>query len=343
MKHAKFVLEARPSNRALRRLFSCIALFCLVSAAPARPLIDELQSLRQADERLAAVMYRLSLANAQLCDEKMPGTGMMLQALSQYPSNAKSAAKEVFGFIEPVSVEVVVSGSPADLGGVKPNDGLTRMADIDLSQTPGTDEPTSADRDRIERAAANLPLNQPLQLGLIRGTNHEALTVTLLPSTICRTRFEVLPGSGLLGQSDGDTIQIGDAFIAAFDDDALAVIAAHELAHTVLHHRRRLEAAGVSKGMFSEFGKSLRLNRQAEEEADRLSVYLLANAGYDPLIAPKFWEGRGRKVDPGIFRSRIYAPPSRRAATMREELARMAGYAKPYDRTAIYLRRNSPL
>lgn len=339
MDHGRFASVARRPSQSLRSLLSIAALIFLVSASPAKTMTDELAALRRADERLAAVMYRLSLANAALCDEKMPGTGLVLQTISQYPRDARSAAKEAFGFLEPVSVEAVVKGSPAEASQIQANDGLIRIANIDLSQSADADGATSADRDRIERSMASLPLDRPIQLEVRRGSVPAPFPVTLNPSIICKTRFEVLASSSLLGQSDGDTIQIGDAFIAAFDDDALAVIAAHELAHTILHHRERLEAAGVSKGLFSEFGKSLRLNRQAEEEADRFSVYLLANAGYDPNIAPEFWEGRGRKVDPGIFRSRIYASPSKRAATMRQEISSMSQETRPFRTLPIYLQR----
>jgi predicted Zn-dependent protease len=97
----------------------------------------------------------------------------------------------------------------------------------------------------------------------------------------------------------------------------LAVIVAHELAHSVLAHRRRLAAAGVSKGLLAEFGRNGRLNRQVEREADRLSVHLLRNAGYDPQLAPTFWDKRGRQLGS----SGIHDSPKQRARLMRDEIA----------------------
>jgi hypothetical protein len=71
-----------------------------------------------------------------------------------------------------------------------------------------------------------------------------------------------------------------------------------------------------------EFGRSRRLNAEAEIEADRLSVHLLANAGYDPRIAPAFWRSDlGRSVGGGLFRSRIYASPEERARALEREIA----------------------
>ena len=51
---------------------------------------------------------------------------------------------------------------------------------------------------------------------------------------------------------------------------------------TSSRHRVRLDAARVSRGFLGNFGRNARLIRETEVEADRLSVYLLERAGYDP-------------------------------------------------------------
>ena len=120
-------------------------------------------------------------------------------------------------------------------------------------------------------------------------------------------------------RSDGRVIQIDYGLAAAANDNQLAVIFAHELGHAVLEHRRRLGAAGVSKGFFGEFGKNGKLNRQAEIEADRMSVHLLADAGYDPRIAPAFWRSPlGRRVGNGL--SFVYPNAEARAKLLDGEI-----------------------
>ncbi|MBY0285115.1 MAG: peptidase M48 family protein, partial [Sphingomonas sp.] len=99
------------------------------------------------------------------------------------------------------------------------------------------------------------------------------------------------------------------------------VIVAHELAHIILKHRARMDAAGVKYGIFSELGRSGRLHAQAESEADRLSVYLLFNAGYDPRLAGAFWRGPGKKLDGGLFRNRAYRSWRERATALDAEAA----------------------
>ena len=109
------------------------------------------------------------------------------------------------------------------------------------------------------------------------------------------------------------------------------MLVAHELAHNILRHRARLAAAKVDTGIGAEFGRNRLLNRRTEDEADRLSVHLLRNAGYDPRLAVAFWRDEGPKVDGGLFRSRIYASATDRAKAIAAEIARIAaGAGVPY-------------
>jgi hypothetical protein len=161
---------------------------------------------------------------------------------------------------------------------------------------------------------------EPLRLTV----SHEGLAreIELRPPPQCRALVEVLAGSGSAARSDGRVIQLGQSLVLRATDDELAAIFAHELAHSVLQHRARLSAEGVSKGLGGEFGRDRQLNAEAEIEADRLSVHLLANAGYDPKIASALWRGRlGRELDAGLFRSRIYLSPPDLADMLDREIA----------------------
>ena len=52
--------------------------------------------------------------------------------------------------------------------------------------------------------------------------------------------------------------------------------------------------------------------RRTEREADRLMPWLLANAGYDPAAAARFWRQWGKKHDAGLLmvRLRVRGVPS---------------------------------
>ena len=107
----------------------------------------------------------------------------------------------------------------------------------------------------------------------------------------CVTRFE-LASSGSQAQADGLRVVIGRKLVEALPaDDLLAAALAHELAHNLLGHRARLAREGRTWGRI----------KTTEREADRLSVWLLFNAGYDPHAAVRFFELWGPKFDLGLF------------------------------------------
>ena len=60
-------------------------------------------------------------------------------------------------------------------------------------------------------------------------------------------------------------------------------------------------------------------------------MHLLANAGYDPASAPRFWLSEaGRSISFGIFNSRIYPSRRERSEALQAEIdAHLAGQALP--------------
>src|SRR3546814_5702361 len=74
------------------------------------------------------------------------------------------------------------------------------------------------------------------------------------------------------------------------NDDELAIVLGHEIAHTIYKHPAELEARGVpSEGLLRGFGKNASRVRATEEEADRLGIKLAWAAGYDVSAAIPYW------------------------------------------------------
>lgn len=308
----------------MMRFRSIAVVLSLSIAAPASaaPLdATSLKALRDVDLRLATIAHRLVTANAPLCDETAPATGMVVHAIDQFDAETRPVARATLGFPTPVAVEAVVADGPAERAGIVAGDGL---ATIDGKPVPPAGEAQgSATRDAtltlIERARS------PVAVGTTRGVR------TVAAPAACKARFEVLLGPKMTAQSDGRVIQIGVRFFERYGDEAVAVVIAHELAHSVLRHRARLEAAGVKDGLLAEFGRNGRLHRRAEDEADRLGMHLLRNAGFDPAAAPRFWREHGGDIDGGLFRSRTHASSSARAKAIEAEIAAIpAGATMPY-------------
>ena len=101
----------------------------------------------------------------------------------------------------------------------------------------------------------------------------------------------------------------------AKDEDSLAVIMGHEIAHAVADHGRERMSQELIKGygaatlstvfnqnptlatniFFQAYGVSselvtLKYSRDHEKEADKLGLIFMAMAGYDPDTAVDFWE-----------------------------------------------------
>ena len=132
-------------------------------------------------------------------------------------------------------------------------------------------------------------------------------------------------------KSDGRLVVVSGGLVQfATNDDELAAAVAHELAHNILRHRARLDAAGVDRGLGKQLGRSARLFRQTEVEADQLSPWLLAGAGYDPHAAVRFWTRFGKREGQPLFQAGTHPRWRARVASIEEQVraidtARAAG------------------
>jgi hypothetical protein len=298
------------------KLIVLAAIAAIASPTPNSPDEAFFGVLRTADTRLATIAERLATANVDLCDQRQPALGMVLHSLRQYRESDWRTVKRVFGFRAPVSVEAVIEGGPAQNAGVAANDAVVAIGDQPLPASAAeAAKPASTDRDRALSLIDAAPTGQPLTITFDR--NGETIRHTLRPRVACRSRFEIAIGNGFDAQADGTIVQLGEKFFEGMSDEEIAVVVAHELAHNILHHRARLDAAGISRGLAAEFGRNARLIRETEDQADQLSVYLLANAGYDPLAPGRFWRKWGNKIGlEGIFRSRTHSSARSRATAM---------------------------
>lgn len=274
-------------------------------------------ALRSVDARLGGIAHRLAVANAPLCRDRVPVTGLVLHALQQYGPDERAAAKTAFRFEAPVSVEAVVPGSAADRAGVKADDGLVAVNGRPLAQTAPAGEASAAPRDAAQAAIEGA--SEPIRLTVRRDGRERAVTLAVPKG--CASNFEVLLGPGFDASADGRVVQVGVRFLERYSDDQVAVIVAHELAHNVLRHPQRLTEAGVNRGLLKEFGRNGRLFRQTEEEADRLGAILYRNAGWNPAGAVAFWRDHGREIDRGLLRARTHAGAQARARSIAAEVA----------------------
>ena len=114
----------------------------------------------------------------------------------------------------------------------------------------------------------------------------------------------------------GGKVAIYEGILPVCQNEAgLAVVMAHEVAHALARHggermSHSMASDGVKRvaetiagkyvpdkqallmqayGVGAKYGVLLPYNRKQESEADHIGVKLMAQAGYDPIVAPDFW------------------------------------------------------
>jgi hypothetical protein len=311
--------------------------------APAPDIAAVLAALRIEDMRLATIGERLTVANAALCTEHVARTGLQIHDLSQYAPGARAEALRVFGFEAPIAVEGVVAGSAAAAAGVEANDAIVRVNGEVLEAGPAdTGRAESTERAiAAEKRIADAGKSGVIHLDLLR--HGKAVAVTLTPRTGCPSRFEVTVRDTYDARADGSIVQISTKMIEAIDnEDELAFVIAHELAHNLLRHRARLDDAGVSRGLFESLGPGVGFIRRSEIEADMLGIALAANAGYDVNAPARFWRWFGKAHFNSILLARTHPRWTLRAALLEREAAIIGPAAKPYI-PPILAERDKPL
>jgi predicted Zn-dependent protease len=101
---------------------------------------------------------------------------------------------------------------------------------------------------------------------------------------------ELAPGNAINANANGLVAQISGRLVNwVQNDDELALVIAHEIAHNLLDHQKKLSEKSALSGLATSLGLSGRAQRQMELEADRMGIIMAATAGYNYKIAPDFW------------------------------------------------------
>lgn len=128
--------------------------------------------------------------------------------------------------------------------------------------------------DRIARAAAIEPLQREILLR-VRGYRFEWEANVIRDSQVnafCLPAGKMVVFTGLLP--------------VAANDDQLATVLGHEMAHALTHHAsERVAREQTSTNIL----RSLSYDRLQESEADHVGLFLMTFAGYDPEQAVAFW------------------------------------------------------
>jgi Zn-dependent protease with chaperone function len=287
-------------------------------AARPRPAEQDFAALQALDGRVSTIGQRLAVANVDLCPAREWRPGLVVLDLSQVAPAYQAMANRVFGPAPGLGVTALAAEGPAARAGLRAGDTIVALDRIPVVPVrPAAPRGAAAVQpaDAVGAAFADGEAEVEIRRGV------ERLSVTVHAEQGCASRFEIVRSGGRQGWADGRVVQVTLALVDYASDDAeLAAVLAHEFAHNLLGHRIRLDAAHVERGFFGNFGRNARNIRETEIEADRMSVYLMDRAGYDPEAAVRFWQRFGRG-GLNFLGSPTHPNPGSRIALLESEIA----------------------
>ena len=252
-----------------------------------------LAALTDLDQRVARVAWRLSEANAALCPVVRQSAGWALHSARQYSLALRPHAIGRFGLRGDLpGVLAAPSGSPAAEAGLRTGDLLVAVGGVPLrvgdARAEASWEGLAANVRIVDDALADGSTTFTVERG------PETLEVVVEPRRACGYEVQLNPSDELNARADGRRLFISTALAGfAQSDDELALILGHELAHHVLRHRHWNDAGGAARQTNDDAWGGDGGEGGAEQQADRVGLYLLARAGFDPAVAAPFWRRFG--------------------------------------------------
>lgn len=278
-----FVCGSLESRQMARMLLTWSVAWLIVASVSADASPPSLST--PADRMVSDIAFRLGSAGRPRCGLTQWSAGVTLRHLGQYqPADRPMAAAA--GLDRGPVVLAAAAGGPAEAAGVRPGDVLLSVGGVLLPPDDGAALPFDAARAR-KRTDALLALvegggESGVGLGLLREGRPVAAIVR--PAQVCRSIVHLARSDQRNAYADGTHVFITTRLVAeARDQDEVAFLIAHEMAHNALGHAEAMKAAGVRRGLGRTLGRSGAAVRAAERAADRLGAELMLDAGYDPV------------------------------------------------------------
>lgn len=251
------------------------------------------------------------LQNAiELCKDKVRyDTGATFTSAGAYGKDYEPVVTKYLGLAGfQLGLLHVIPGSPADAAGLKRGD---RLISVNGFTIPDTKE---AAAELGKRAQEWLKKPDAIVTVYARKTasGWQTATATVTPVKACDFPAFLVMQESLNAYADGKAIAIFRGMLRFANDNELAIVIGHELAHNFMGHieagqRNNVlgtiaEIIAASRGVPTQgaLGTAIALaySPAFEAEADYVGLYVLARAGIDIKEAPKFWR-RMAAANPG--------------------------------------------
>ena len=292
-----------------------------VTPVPARPAdsvpvmtpemvanVQALTKMAALQDRLYRVAAPLLINNAELCKGQARNLlGFTAKNRYSYGSGFNEAANAAFGMTERLQVTQVLTGSGAAKVGLRVGDGLVAAGGKTLPTGPTALASAGAVFGPIIASKSALPLSVD--------RNGELRDVTVPVTRACAFGIELGNADSINAYADGSRIMVTRGLIGfTRSDNELAIVVAKSMAHNILGHANMQRNAATIGDIIDSLGSvrpdtSMLIGSggikampvELDVAADRLSLYLLARAGYDINDVPTFWKRLHGTYPPSVL------------------------------------------
>lgn len=248
-----------------------------------------LSALVARQERIYRVAAPLMVKNAPLCrTQARPLLGFTAKNRYSYPTELSSSVDAVLNLDERLRVMQVLDGSGAMRAGIRPGDILQSIQEQVLPLGPQAETETARLIGPLLKNVSDISVSVSRQAQTMR------FTVPL--TTACAFSMEIGHAPQVNAYADGRRIMVTRGMLEFLNaDEELAAVLAREMAHNVLQHAAAMQMKATVASVIDALlplkpdaaaltgrGGIRTLSTKADQEADRLAMYLLARGGYDP-------------------------------------------------------------
>lgn len=291
------------------------------------------------DARAFSVMYPLLGANAEFCGSYLrPMAGLMVWNAHSVGNAYRQAAQSLYGLDDRLVVKTVARSSPALKAGILSGDIVETVNGRAMAGK-------SAVRNFSDALAQG-----PAQLGIRR--DGRLRQIKLSPVAVCNFPIRVDHDSNdVNAYADGKGIIVTRGMMRFVEnDDELALVLSHELAHNALTHVDKLQqnamagglggllvdglfaAGGIStNGQFAQLGMDFGATRHSvgfEQEADYVGMYFMERAGYSARGVAGFWRRMAAENSDSITARRSHPTSPERFLAIEGTYAEIAAKKK---------------
>ena len=281
------------------------------------------------------ITYRINSANVDLCDKK--GFSLGFDYTNSFALGEKNAAYYPAKLNVGTKISIVSIGenSPAEKAGLNIGDKVETINDIDVPQG----------RNAVTKFSKLLTKNLTSEtIKIVISRDNNTKQYNLYPQEVCDFPLVFIPDQIINAYADGKRTIITQG-IAEYtkDDNELALVIGHELAHNNRNHIDKKKVnmllaglVGFALDMASASGggyyggptyteQFMKLGAQAfsvgfEQEADYAGLYYAARAGFDVTNAHEFWTRMGAKNPSAIAHNSTHPATAKRFVALRATL-----------------------